>query len=401
MNLEAFKIPFNPLGALTCTELLDFQDYPILTVEQSAGHVQYLSYLVTYLDDGREQRLLAPISAGRLVDVRMGKMPVRTAFSCAEGGLVHGLHLDPKTNVITDSFLIASESFAGINPIADDYTVYAPSEVNLKLGQTAERTLAFAKEHGRVSFDLYVQGTVLSGGVKPWVLSKVFQPTAKIFQDAAELSDSEFGERASFTRLKVASFGVTIELDYEPDLFDQGRPEFDKLKKLVALFSAETKDDVERLIKQFRDETFIKEYVRVVRTIRKYDLSVTSTLANPSTGEVVQSCTDKTRANKIKTILDEKYPEIVDVEELDGTFLDVDFAGQTPSFAIKETDTDEIIKGKIDDGLRDKLTSDYINILKTPYTFRIRTVYKPETTLRPEAVRKTLLDYKAVDAPSA
>lgn len=396
MDFEQYRIPFNPLGQLECSQVLDFRDYPILAVEQSGDRL-YLSYLVAYLPDGFEQRLLVPISSGRLLAVQTGNLQVREAFSSPEGAVVYALHLNPKTEEVKDVFLIPTVMFDEINPIAVDYKVFAPPEIQIDHGETAARTLAFAKDRRRVMLDIYVQGTSLDNGVKPWTIHKIFIPTLNIIQEAAGLNDREFNQKVSFPHLKAASFNVTIELDSVQDLFEKGRPEFDKLNKLVALFASETKEDIDRLISQFRDETFIREYIKVIRTIRKHNLTVTSTLVNPTTDEVAQSITDRTKADKIKIILDQKFPEIVDIEEVEGVFLDVNFNVQVPSFVIEETDADEIIKGKIGDDLLAKLTNDFINLKRNRYKFKIRTVYKPETTMRPESTLKTLLDYVPVD----
>lgn len=392
MNLEHYKISFNPLGRLECTQVLDFKDYPILTVER-AGEQHYLSYLVTYLEGGFEQRLLVPISSCRLLEVQMGTLSVREALSHPEGSIVYALHCHPKTEAVEAAFIIPSRAFEEINPVAADYTVFAPPEIQLDCGDAVARTMAYAKDRHRVMLDLYVQGASLINGVKPWTIHKVFVPALTIIQEATGLTDRDFNQRVSFPRLKAASFDVTIELDNVPDLFERGKPEFDKLGKLVSLFESETKEDIDRLISQFRDEAFIKEYIKVIRAIRKYNLTVTSTLVNPSTNDVAQSVTDRTKADKIKIILDEKFPEIISIDEVEGVFLVVNCKGKAPSFAVQETDTGDVIRGKIGDDLIAKLTGDYINIKRNRYLFKIRAVYRPETTMRPESTRRTLLDY--------
>jgi hypothetical protein len=396
MDLQEFIFPFNPLGRLVCLDLLDFKDYPILTLERSESGQEYLSYLVSYAEDGIEQRIMVPIRSLQLNDVRMGKISIREAFDSTDGDVVYGCRLNPKTDAIEAFFIIPSNTFKQINPIPKDYKVYAPSEMGVDLDEREKQTLLLAKDRHRVVLDFYVQGAELSSGVKPWAINNVFLPTVKIIQESFGYTRKQLNERVSFPYLKAASFGARIEILCERDLFDQGKQEFNNLNKLVALMSSETKADIDLLVPQFRDESFIKEYIKIIGAIRKHDLTITSTLVNPLTDEVVRSFIDHGKADKIKTIIDEEFDEIVDVEEVEGVFLDVDFSVKTPSFAIQESDAEEIVKGRIGENLLDKFPNDKVNFKKNRYLFKIKTVYKPETTLRPESTLKTLLDYSPV-----
>lgn len=81
------------LGALSVLEILEYYDGPrLFSAESKSGRV----YLVVWLgDEGTaDQWLYVPISHGRLVSVRHGKVPLREAFARAEDGIVFRVSVD-------------------------------------------------------------------------------------------------------------------------------------------------------------------------------------------------------------------------------------------------------------------------------------------------------------------
>lgn len=404
MTLDQYKISFNPIGDMHCVELLDFKDYPILSLITTSTGAAYLSYLECFTSEGNERRLFAHVSYAQLLDIRMGNVPVRRAFECPQSSPIYVFDLDEETGTPCAYFAVPLVEFTEINSIPSSYFIYAPPKVMLRFGEDASNALALAHDRRRVILDLYIQGAELADGIKHYAFSQIFLPTAEIIREAFDLSRHQFGKLVSYSNLRAASLGVSIELDYELDLF-KDRGVFTKLAKLIALMSADTKDAFDRLIPAFRDESFIQEYIKVIQAIRRHNLTVTSTLADPQTGEVQQTRVDKLIADKVKAIIDEEFDAITDTDIVEGVFLDVNFNVAQPSFAIKsfeeEPEGDEVIKGKIDDGLRDRLTKDHINLTKRHYTFKIRTTYKPETTFRPKSVTKVLLDYSESVGPDA
>jgi hypothetical protein len=123
MNIDRYRIPFSPLGKLECVELLDFKDYPILCVEHDSEGREFLSYLVQYLDDGTEQRMMISISALRLLAVRMGEMSISKAFLSSESGVVYVLNINPISGDVRESFAIPSYDFMNVNPIPAAFVI--------------------------------------------------------------------------------------------------------------------------------------------------------------------------------------------------------------------------------------------------------------------------------------
>ena len=167
MDLQEFKIPFNPLSKLTCSDVLDFQDYPILSLETNEAGCNFISYLVAYLNSDTEQRIVMPVSEFRLHRIRMGQMSIKNAFDSVEGGVVYGIHIHRGTGEVREAFLIPSQRFQKINPVASDYFIHAPPEVAISMGDSAAAALAVARDRHRVLLDLYLQGSELGAG-RPW-----------------------------------------------------------------------------------------------------------------------------------------------------------------------------------------------------------------------------------------
>lgn len=392
MNLANYKIPFNPLGILECVDLLDFQDYPILNVERDSSGHEYISYLSTYLPDNCEQRILARVTANKLLDLRLGIISVNEIFSESLAGVIFAFHLEEMTGNIIESFIIPADRFSEMNPIPADYRIYCPPVSAEYYG--TERSLAVAKDRQHVIFNLYVQGKELLAGVKPWAISGIFQPFLTILQQAFRMTKQQFNEYVRFPQFQVSSFGATIEIN-GADLF-QGELDINDYTRVINLVTARTDVDFRNLISQFRDEGFIKEYLTVLNTIRKYDLELTTTLADHINEVVSTANIDKESANEVRKVINAEFQEIIDIEDVEGVFLDVNFSVKTPSFVIETSEGDKI-KGKLSDSITDRIQADNINFTTRQYIFRIKTVYQPETALRHENIQKLLLDYNPIN----
>jgi hypothetical protein len=393
MNLSNYKIPFNPLGQLSCQELLDFRDYPILTLEEDNTGRQYLSYLVEYLPHGREQRILASISAGRLLDVQMGTISVRSIYDSPSSGPVYAFEVDEKTGIILDCYVVPLLDFRSMNPIPVDFRVYCPPSQAL-LSDASARALANAKDRHRVLIDIYAHGKVLAAGIKPWTIRRVFEPVVDIVQRAFDLPESKFNDIATFSCLQVGSLSATIELDYG-NLFTE--LDYDRFALIIELINARSRDDFLHLVGRFRNEGFLKEYLSLVNAVKKYDLSFNATLANPVTAQVIEAHLDQSSASEVRKIINTTFDAIVDIEDVEGVFLDLDFSIRIPSFVIQDITEESRIRGRIDAAISKKLRDDQVNLTRTSYVFTIRTIYQPETSLRPERTEKWLIDYRVPD----
>jgi hypothetical protein len=396
MELTKYRIPINPLGTLTCIDFLDFQDYPILTLERSESGQEYISYLTSYLPDGKEQRILASTSAQRLLDLRTGGVTLRSMYDAPSSGPVYAFDVDEQTGTVIDSYIIPLADFHAINPVPPDYSVYCPPSPDKLTGANA-RALAIAKDRHRVIIELYTEGKALAAGVRPWTISKVFQPFVEIVQKAFDMPEAQFNKLATFPRLAVGSFAATIELDYGPDLF-AGAMEYEKFNAVIDLLNARSQNDFHGLVRRFPNEGFIREYLTVINAVRKYDLSVGATLANPMSEQVIEAHLNKDSATGVREVINAVFDVIVDIEDVEGVFLDLDFSVKSPSFAVHPLGEDAVVRGKIDDGLSSRIKADQVNLTSKNYTFSIKTIYQPETSLRPEKTQKWLIDYREVEA---
>jgi hypothetical protein len=103
---------------------------------------------------------------------------------------------------------------------------------------------------------------------------------------------------------------------------------------------------------------------------------------------------DKERAQKAKVILDEKFDAIEDVEEIVGTFLEIDIDAKEPSFKIYSNEDSVTIKGKFELSILEKVKNDFVNIGKEKYKFYIKTLYYPETTVKSEEIKRFMINYE-------
>lgn len=394
MELTDYKVQRNPLGELTCVDLLDFRDYPVLTLERSKSGQDYLSYLVTYLPGGKEQRLVVSASAQRLLDLRMGIIPVRSLYEEPASGPVYAFEVDEETGSVLDSYLIPLADFQPVNPVPADYVVYCPPAPD-RLDESAARSLAIAKDRHRVVLDLYAQGEALAAGVRPWTISHIFQPVVELVQKAFNLPEAQFNKVATFPRFAFGSFEATIELNYGDDLFG-GALELPKFNTIIDLINARSAEEFHGLVSRFPNEAFIKQYLTFVNAVKKHDLTVEATLANPMSEEVCEANLNRRTAEAVRNVINAAFDEIVDVEDVEGVFLDLDFSVKPPrypSFTVLSLRDNMAIRGKIADELAGAIRSDRINLTRTSYVFTIKTVYQPETLRRPERTQKWLIGY--------
>ncbi len=119
---NTYRLNFHPLD-LEVEEVLDFQSFPVLTVEKNASGFKHVSYLLQFSPEGLEQRLVVPVTEERLNAMKAGKFSVREVFNQSELGHVFCLLYDESTGETIESWLLPIDYFTEINPISKEYRI--------------------------------------------------------------------------------------------------------------------------------------------------------------------------------------------------------------------------------------------------------------------------------------
>ncbi|MGN6647362.1 MAG: hypothetical protein ACTHJT_12625 [Cytophaga sp.] len=377
---------------LEVLELLDFTDLPILNLEIDNAGTKFLSYLDVFITDDIEQRLIIAISDTRLNSFMNGEINLHDIFNTSENRVVYVAQYNINDNETVKSYLIPIDDFIPINPIKKSYTV----EFTQEIASTSEQLVAlYATQRAKVILELYVQSDKLKTSLKPWVFDKFLNPIQNIIADLLDINYKTLNEKVAYANPAVSSFKISVEINVQSTLLNiyEDIPEYKKLLTVIELLNSESKQDLEKIFEGFKDDKFIKSYIQIVKTIIANDASVHATLANPASKETSTADLSKSKAEKIKKVIDEQLPERTDIEETEGVFLKLDFNVNPPSFTI-ENNEEYIFKGKIDAAIIETLKSDKVNFSTDKYLFTITTVYKPETTVSAEQIHHFLTNYK-------
>ncbi len=119
---DTYKLNFQPLD-LEVVEVLDFQNFPVLTVEKNPTGFKYLSWLYQFGPDGVEQRFVVPLTDARLDALKTGALSPRDAFAESELEQVYCILYDEASGEMKESWLLPLTVFRNINPIPADYQI--------------------------------------------------------------------------------------------------------------------------------------------------------------------------------------------------------------------------------------------------------------------------------------
>lgn len=292
-------------------ELLDFTDLPILNVEIDNAGTKYLSYLDTFINDNIEQRLIIPISDTRLNLLKSGEQTLYNIFNSSENEIVYVAHYNINNSELIKSFLIPVMDFSPLNPIRQDYVLnLEPDDI---LSNQEHLVSIYATQKAKVILDFYLVSQKIKTSLQPWVFDKFLLQIQNIIGDLLDKKYKALNEKIAYSNINIASFKVSIEIT--PDqknyhLFED-IPEYTKLFKIIQLLNSENKQDLETVIQGFKNEKFIKSYIEIVKTVIKNDASIHATLANPKNNETYVADFNKLKAEKIKVVIDEQFPDRV------------------------------------------------------------------------------------------
>jgi hypothetical protein len=393
LNVDRFKLPETPFST-EITELLDFQDYPILTLETDSTGTQYLSYLHMYVSDRIEQRVYAEISTARLELVRSGEMSVNAAYRKCEKPYLFVNNVDVSTGKFLSSSLVPLREFLEMDPLPENYYIHKPHHPHP--GVTEESVMRYALTRDRLILNILLQASDLTGSVRPWVFQDILLPLLNLLKILIGMDNSQLDSVVSMTGFQTASLNLNIELEYTPSAFDEPA-ETIPLMKLAAMMSSRSEDDYLELPQAYRSKPVLEEYTKMMRAITKHDATFSAIVADPVSKTLESSRIDKNAADSsiwiFRRIDEAKY----DTEYVTGLLLDVNLAAKTPVLTIEPIDDKPRIRAKISPAIISKIKNDYLNIGRFPYLCTIRQVRTPASPFREEDTESLLVDYSVVD----
>jgi hypothetical protein len=368
----------------------DFEIEPILLLEKDIIGNDFLSYL-TFSDYEKEQRVYIQVSQERLNEVLANEISLNSAFENPENDFIYIAEFSHNTGKILDSFLVLVSVVSDAQVIPKNYIINYEKPNNVVVLRENE-LLDFSERKQKIVFDFYLQSQNLINNIKPYALYKVFTPIVEIIKNMLEFDSRNADRYLAFSNLRQASFGITIELNYSHDLFFQKETEV--IENLLLLLNAQNKEDFETVLFKTKNDKYLKHYITMIKAIIDNDADLHTAYANPVTKDIKTNTLNKERAEIAKKIIDETFDVIEDVEEIKGTFLEIDIDRKEPSFKIYSFEDEFTVKGKFELSILEKVKNDFVNIGKETYVFQVKTLYFPETTLKSEEIKRFLIDYK-------
>ena len=385
---DKYRISNFPLN-FKVIEAFDFREDPILLLEQDLIGNFYLSYLSNIQSDN-EQRIYLQLSKERLGVILENEMTLCNAFLYPENNYVYILDFNLNNGNVTNAYLIPNSDIHLYLTIPEDYLVETNFQLN-NLTIDVPEIISYSERKQKLVLDFYVQSQNLINNIKPYALFKIFNPLIDIVKNMLSIDNRNVDKYLAFSNLRQSSLGITIEINYSHDLFLQ--KETIVIERVMQLLNASEKSEFVNIISNSTNEKFIKDYSIIIKSIIDNDANLFTAYANPITKNVITSKIDKVSAQKVKLILDESFDVIEDIEDVTGTFLEIDIDSKEPSFKVHSTSEDITLKGKFEISMLDKVKNDFINIGKETYKFSIKTMYHPETTVKSEEIKRFMIDY--------
>lgn len=386
---EKYRLQELPLN-LTVVDAFDFREEPILLLEKDVIGNSYLSYLVESSEDS-EKRIYLQVSNERLSSILENEISIRNAFSNPENKFIYIAEFGLNDGEPISAYLIPGQVFSHINPIEEAYKIEINHVFNKPILNEFE-ILSYSERKRKLIFDFYLQSQNLVNNIKPYAIYKVLTPIVEIIKSLLSFDNRNADKILAFSNIRQSSLGITIEINYSNDLFLEKESEV--METIIQLLNAQEKSDFESIISKTTNERYIKEYTTIIKTIIENNANLHTAYANYISKKIMTSVLDKERATKAKEIIDETLDTIEDIEDIVGTFLEIDIDSKEPSFKIHSNEEDITIKGKFELSILDKVKNDYVNIGKETYKFTIKTIYKPETTLRAEEIKRYMINYE-------
>lgn len=389
-------LPNTLLSGLRSYMLLDFFDYPYLSVDINKTGTLFLNY---YLSGKGEalNHILIEISKERLDFLLSGDYTLNQAFANPENEILYYTVFNKKRE-ITCLGSIDLDFFNEFNPIPLDHVIdyemeYEANSVDLVL-KSAQK--------GKILVDIYLQANGLKSSLKYWALKSFLMPFSELVKGSLLNNSSTYtpynidrNSNLGFSNLMVNSLSTTMELNYNSDLFGVSN-DVDNLSNLFNVFNSKEEVEIIKSFDSFPNKKFIAEYLKVLNVIIKNDAVLKSKIAAPN-DFYSETFISKKEAQIIKKIINDKLPAIEDYEDVRGYLLEFDFDKQEPSFAMSASHEDLKYRGKINKDLVNRINQKQFTFISKEYNFNIHTLYKPETSTSREQTIRTLIDIVEID----
>ena len=156
--------------SLKVLEVLDYADFPLLTLEIDEIGNKYLSYLIRIVDK-EEIRAILQISQDRVNCIKSGEMSIIAAFDNAENRSVYVAAFNLDTGSNTSAYLLPSAYFNSLKYIDEEYT-YFMEPPHAPTFRPAE-LIGLAVRKQKLVLDLYLQSSNLISSVKPYAIFNI------------------------------------------------------------------------------------------------------------------------------------------------------------------------------------------------------------------------------------
>lgn len=395
------RIPNTLLEGLKPYLLLDFFDFPYLTVDINTTG----SYFINYYISGKENlfnRILIEISSERLKLFLAGDLDLRQCFDTPENNFVYYAVFD-KSGSPTECWLIAAGDFSEVNPIKEKYKFDTEIDLGSYEFTNSEIIKVKSKQRQRTLIGVYLKAPSLVSNLKYWAFKQFLLPFVEMIRASLLESNSLYtpttldnSVNLAFNELEVHSLYTTIEISENQNLFFE--PQNDKnLSNLFLMFEENEEQELIKKIETFANKKVVIEYLKILKLIIKKDATLNSKFATPD-GIYHEVNLNKRRATLLARIIDDKMPDIEDVEHLQGTLLELAFTKKEPTFAMSASFEDLQYRGHISPELTKSLqqrTQEFVFFLKE-YIFTIHTKYTPSSSKAQERTVRTLIGIEEV-----
>lgn len=390
------QLPNNFLGKLHYHLLLDFVDYPFLVVQIDNFGQYYLNY---YLGGSKSltTHVLFKISKEKLSILLAQEISVHDLFAMPESDFSYILEYNESGSV--EYFGMLNSALISINnPISSDY------EFDFEEDQLIADTDIKIKsiQRSKILIDVYLQSKELRASLKYWALKSFLIPFSELIRfslldQSNEYTPHTIDQKVNFgmNNLQIGSLSATLEVNYNPNLFGESTNQEDIIK-LFNVIKATEQDDILLSLEGFQNKKIIAEYLKVLNVIIKHDASLNTKMATPD-NYFIESSLDKTTAQKIKRIINDKIPNVEDVENVQGYLFELNFDKNNPSFSVHSSTEEYKYKGRIDANLVQSIGEKEFTFIDKEYLFIIHTLYTPESSKSPEKTIRTLLDIKEIE----
>ena len=327
------SLPSTLLKGLRPYLLLEFYDYPYLTVDTNNTGTLYLNYYLSGKDDVFNH-ILIEISQERLKMLLTGDYTLKQVFDSPEQDIIYHAQYNRAGQVI-DLGIIELSLFNELNPILADHEIdyeYQPETETVDLQIKSV-------QRGRILVDVYLQANSLKSSLKYWAIKSFLIPFSELVRTSLLNQSSKYTSHnldksvnLGINRFAISSLASTIELNYNSDLFGNSE-ELENIANLFLVLNAKDEDTLLKSFDNFPQKKIISEYIKVLNVIIKNDATLNAKIAAPN-NYFSETFITKTEAQALKKIINEKIPNVEDTEEIQGYLLELSFDKTSPTFSM-------------------------------------------------------------------